>query len=276
MPDSPPAPLLPASELPPAFYEPDGDVLHSTGATRGPWDPALQHAGPPSALLARAIEAAGAIGPGQPASLHFDILRPVPVAPLRVTARILRPGRRVEQVEATLTDSSGEPLMRCTAWRLRARPQPLPDGRAAAAPPPPGREDGPPADLRWWRGPAVGYHTALEWRMGAGDFVTPGPATAWTRLRLPLVAGEAPTPLERLIVMADAASGISAELPWDAWLFINVDLGIHLERPPEGEWMAMAARTRLGPLGAAQTTSVLYDEHGRVGTTTQALLVAER
>ena len=80
-------------------------------------------------------------------------------------------------------------------------------------------------------------------------FDEPGPAACWTRLRVPLVAGEEATPLERLLVMADAASGISHVLDWTRWVFINVELGIHLERPPEGEWMAMDATTRLGPIG---------------------------
>ena len=91
-----------------------------------------------------------------------------------------------------------------------------------------------------------------------------------------LVAGEAPTPLERLLAMADAASGISAELDWTRYLFINVDLGIHLERPPEGEWMSMDARTQVGPDGAGLCTSVLGDVRGRVGVSTQSLLVGER
>ena len=67
---------------------------------------------------------------------------------------------------------------------------------------------------------------------------------------MPLVRGEEASPLERMLVMADAASGISHVLDWQQWMFINVELGIHLERLPEGEWMAMDATTRLGPNGA--------------------------
>jgi acyl-CoA thioesterase len=91
-----------------------------------------------------------------------------------------------------------------------------------------------------------------------------------------LIAGEDITPLERLLVMADAASGVSAVLDWDRWMFINVDLGVHLERPPQGEWMAMAASTQMGDQGAALCTSRLYDERGRVGVSTQSLLVGPR
>ena len=122
----------------------------------------------------------------------------------------------------------------------------------------------------------VAYHAAFDWSWTHGSFEVPGPATVWTRLRVPLVGGETPTPLERLLTMADAASGVSAALDWERWIFINVDLGVHLERPPTGEWMAMDARTRFGDRGAGLCTSVLSDHDGRVGVSTQSLLVAAR
>ena len=262
------------TDLPTSLYQPDGDVFHPTGLTRGPWDPRFQHAGPPAALLARAVERAAAISPGQPGRLGFDILRPVPLAPHRIATRTLRPGRNVEQIEATLTDAaSGDALMRVSAWRLRREEVELPPGIAAPDPPPPPPDTGASSLPAFWTEP-VAYHAALDWRFVSGEFDAPGPATAWTRLRVPLVAGEPASPLERLLVMADAASGISHVLDWTQWVFINVELGIHLERPPEGEWMAMDAVTRLGPTGAGLCTSVLSDERGRVGVSTQTLRVA--
>jgi hypothetical protein len=269
------------ADLPTCLYEPDGDVFHPTGLTRGPWDPDFQHAGPPAALLARAVERTGdetsgrgnGISPGQAGRLGFDILRPVPLAPHRISTRTLRPGRNVEQIEATLTDAaSGDALMRLTAWRLRREELDLPAAIAASDPPPPPPEPGTSSRPSFWTEP-VAYHAALDWRFVDGEFDAPGPATTWTRLRVPLVAGEPASPLERLLVMADAASGISHVLDWTQWVFINVELGIHLERPPEGEWMAMDAVTRLGPVGAGLCTSVLSDERGRVGVSTQTLRV---
>jgi acyl-CoA thioesterase len=76
--------------------------------------------------------------------------------------------------------------------------------------------------------------------------------------------------------MADAASGIGAALDWDRWLFVNVDLGIHLLRPPAGEWMAMDASTTIGPTGMGLCSSTLFDRDGAVGTSTQSLLVGPR
>jgi acyl-CoA thioesterase len=57
---------------------------------------------------------------------------------------------------------------------------------------------------------------------------------------------------------------------------VNVDLGINLLRPPTGEWMAMDARTAIGPTGMGLCTSQLFDADGAVGVSAQSLLVAER
>jgi hypothetical protein len=260
--------------MPAALYESaGGGRFDSTALTRGPWNPDHQHAGPPAALLARAAERASGIAGGQTTRLMYDIRAPVPVALVEVAARVLRPGRRVEQVEATLLAES-EPVMRLTAWRMRVDATP-----AIATPeePPPPPDSVPETPLAPWPGTEdISWRDALEWRWIKGEFGAPGPATVWSRLKFPLIDGEEPTPLERLLVMADAASGVSAILDWDAWLFVNVDLGIHLERPPRGEWMAMDARTRMGDAGAGVCTAVLSDGLGRVGVSAQSLLVEQR
>jgi hypothetical protein len=259
--------------LPAALYVPDGDGLAATELTRGPWNPDHQHAGPPAALLARAIERASGIPAGQTARLSFDILGPVPIGPMDISTRVLRAGRRVEQIEAGL-DAGGRTVMRATAWRVRT-------GETAEVatpePPPPAPDQARASGLSSWPGDdEVAYRDALEWRWVEGSFQEPGPAHVWSRLKVPLVAGEEVTPLERLLVMVDAASGVSAMLEWHAWLFVNLDLTVHLERPPCGEWMAMDARTRIGDAGAGVCTSVLSDGLGRVGVSAQSLLVEQR
>ena len=256
-----------------ALYERDGERFVATELTRGPWSPDHQHAGPPAALLARAIEAASNIPAGQTARLSFDILAPLPIAALDVDTRMLRGGRRVEQIEATLSHD-GTPLMRATAWRMRLEDSAT-IGTPPTPPPPAGvaRADGFDA---WPGDDEIAYRDALDWRWVHGSFGEPGPACVWSRVKYPLVAGEEITPLERLLVMADAASGVSAMLDWHKWLFVNLDLGIHVERPPRGEWMAMDAQTRIGDEGAGLCTSVLSDGLGRVGVSTQSLLVERR
>ena len=182
----------------------------------------------------------------------------------------------MEQIEATLADAeSGVELMRLNAWRLRTEALELPAGLGEPDPPPPPPSGGRSSLPAFWTEP-VAYHAALDWRFVDGEFDEPGPATVWTRLRVPLVAGEEASPLERMLVMADAASGVSHVLDWTAWVFINVELGIHLERLPEGEWMAMDATTRVGSSGAGLCTSILSDERGRVGVSTQTLRVTRQ
>ena len=105
----------------------------------------------------------------------------------------------------------------------------------------------------------------MEFRFVAGGFLEPGPATVWLRMRQPLVAGEEPSPLQRLLVAADVGNGISASLDYRRYLFINVDLTVHLERMPVGEWVCVDALTlpqperhrhrRVGPLRRARAAS---------------------
>ncbi len=93
-------------------------------------------------------------------------------------------------------------------------------------------------------------------------------------MRVPLVEGEEPTPLQRVLIAADSGNGVSAALDWREHLFINTDLSVHLLRPPESEWVGLEAETLLGPLGLADTA--LWDERGRIGRAAQTLLVRPR
>jgi hypothetical protein len=116
---------------------------------------------------------------------------------------------------------------------------------------------------------------AIEIRFVEGVFGN-GPATAWFRQRVPIVAGEQSTPLQRLAAAGDFGNGISAILPWDEYVFINPDLTIYIDRPPVGEWICLQSQTIVPPGGVGIAESVLYDEHGRVGRATQALLMDRR
>ncbi len=260
--------------MPEAFYERSGDRYVATELTRGPWDPGSQHAGPPSALLGRGIEQLDSSSGFQVGRVVFEILRPVPIGPVGVEARVIRPGKRVQLVEASLGNEGGE-LMRATAWLLRAAELELPDGAVADDAPPPGPEEGWTPEF-FPTGQNVGYHTAMEWKAVAGAFLEAGPATVWMRMRQPLVEGEEPTPLQRALVAADVGNGISAVLDWREYVFINVDLTVHFERMPEGEWVCVDAVTRPQPTGIGTAESVLSDQRGRTGRAAQSLLIARR
>jgi hypothetical protein len=266
--------------VPDSFYEPDGDRFVSTELTRGPWDPDSQHAGPPAALIGREVErlGGGLIGgeggpPAQVGRITYEVVRPVPIAPLRVAAEIVRPGRRVEMFEATLSDEQGEVLMRARGWRLRTERVSF---EAPQSPePPPGPDRGEPGEF-FHTGYDVGYHTAMEYRFVSGAFMEVGPATVWMRMGVPLLPGEEPTPLQRVLAAADSGNGVSASLDWSSYLFINVDLTVHLHRMPQGEWVCLDAVTLPEPNGIGMADTRLLDERGPIGRGVQTLLVAER
>jgi Acyl-CoA thioesterase C-terminal domain/Acyl-CoA thioesterase N-terminal domain len=206
--------------------------------------------------------------------IAIEILRPVPLAPLAVAARVARPGRAVELVEAELSEAGGErrAIARATAWRLR--PQ---DGvpEVALDPPPPGPKRG--REVAFFdTGQEVGYHTAMDYRFVEGAFLELGPALVWMRMRQPLVEGEAPSPLVRVLAAADSGNGVSAVLDYDRFVFINTDLTVQLVREPAGEWVYLDAVTRVGPDGVGLAESVLSDERGRIGRATQTLLIRRR
>jgi len=256
-----------------SFYVPldeDGARWLATVHTTGPWGAGLQHGGPPSALLARAVERCAPREEMLVARVSVGLLGPVPVAELDLRVRVARPGRSVELVEAALS-AGGRDVARAAAWRvLRTGAQGVAPRHPTPAPLPaqtPELERG-----RW----VDGYLSAVEWRPVLGRFVEPGPGTAWARLRHPLVAGEEPSPLQRVLAVADSGNGLSSELDLTRWHFINPELTVHLHREPVGEWICVDAATAISPGGAGLATSVLSDVQGPVGVGAQSLLVAPR
>jgi len=206
--------------------------------------------------------------------ITFEILRPVPIAPLAVRTAIVRPGRSVQLLSASLLAADDE-VIRASAWRIARRPLELPGGIERPASTIPGPAEAEAKDF-FPTGQTIGYHTAMEYRFVAGSFLEPGPATVWMRMRHQLVAGEEPTPLQRVLAAADSGNGVSATLDWSRYLFINVDLSVHLHRLPAGEWVCLDAITLPEPEGVGLADTALHDERGRLGRALQTLLVRER
>jgi Thioesterase-like superfamily len=251
---------------------PDGARFLATAATVGPWFADAQHVGPPSALLARALERC-APRPGTAISrLTVEVLGPVPAGEIEISAQVERPGRAIELLAAEMR-AGGRAVLRARAWRLATGDTAAVTVGAAERPPGP---DGVPArspDLPGW---LPGFIDSVEWRFVRGYFTEPGPGLAWIRQRVPLVEGEEPSPLQRLAVVADSANGVAAPLDVRKWLFVNTDLTLHLHRAPEGEWMAVQAATTVGPDGLGTAASLLFDQRGQVGRSAQSLVVRPR
>lgn len=250
-----------------AIYERHGDWLVPSRLAGGPWSADSQHGGPPSALLAGAIEQ---VHPSDMfvARLTVELLKPVQMIPHRIEVETLRPGKRVQLIGARLQSADGE-VARATALRIRRDPdvtqEPL---HILPQPEPP--EGG--ENHQEFGGFRHFFADAIEVRYLSGAAEVPGPATAWIRLAVPLVAGEEPSRLQRVIVAADTGNGISAELDFRANVFVNPDLTVYLHRLPVGEWICLDSVTDLGE-GTGLAQSALFDQEGPIGRSLQALYV---
>lgn len=262
---------------PRALFETDGDRLVATELSRGPWSPDALHGGPVAALIARASELHPSEQPMFVARLTVELLRPVPLAALAVRTTLVRPGRRVQLVGTSVAVGEAE-VARAVALRIREAD--LPEARTT------------PEQLGW-PGPdsltarvesiptadesLTAYHShAVEMRFVSGHVYQPGPATVWMRLRYPVVAGETPSPLQRVMAVADFGNGVSSVLPWDRWTFVNPDLTVGVHRLPAGEWVGLDAVTRVGAAGVGQAESLLFDAGGPLGRAVQSLFIDPR
>ncbi len=259
-----------------ALFRPEGgSVFRPTELTRGPWTDDAQHGGPVAALLAGAVEAVDAERGLQVARLTYELLRPVPLEPLRVEAAVQRAGRSVDRVSATAYHAhSGEAVVTLLALRIRrkrvpvpSQPEPLPSPQPDELRPHAG---GFPPD----RISFVSH--AMEMRFTAGSFERPGPAAAWFRLVCPVVAGQPTSPVQRVVAAADSANGISNIADFQSLLYINPDLTVALHRHPAGEWVCLDAVSWLDPNGIGGAEAAILDERGRIGRSYQTLLISQR
>lgn len=254
-----------------AVFVGSGEQFVATELARGPWDPRAQHGGAPAALLMRAFEQQDGDPGLMLARVTYELLRPVPLGELAVTCSELRPGRRVQLLEGSIVAPDGTEVVGARALKVAGAGT----DAGSADPVPPGPE-GIESDTmdRWERTTFPG--DAMELRFVSGKFGEPGPATVWFRLRVPLVAGEEPSGLQRLAAAADFPNGIASELSWTDYLFINPDLTVYIERIPVGEWICLKARMRVLKGGVGFSEAVLYDREGRIGRSLQSLYVAPR
>jgi hypothetical protein len=261
------------------------DSYIPTELTRGPWSPDAQHGGPPSALLAMALEAhddataprnpAGSDAPMFVARLGVELLRPVPLTPLRLHLRTERPGRKVQIVTGSLVAGDLE-VARATALRIRRKAVEIPEGAFARIEPPPPPSTGIETTTPWRHpGNAKAYHSdGVDHRFVAGGFDRAGAAIDWIRLRTTLVDGETTPPISRVAGAADFGNGVSWTLSRvDGYQFINPDLTIYLHAYPSGEWVCLDAVTYPQPSGVGLAESRLWGEHGPIGRSLQSLLI---
>jgi hypothetical protein len=242
------------------------------------------HGGPPSGLLARAVERANTDPGLHVARMTVDLFRPVPKAPLHVTTEFVREGRRIAVIEASLFAGDVE-VSRATALLLRESEVALPDAHLPAAPSLAGPHgisttglstmlsEGSPQAAQMPGN--IGFHTTIEVRR-VGGVSAPGRGTAWIRIPVSFVAGEALTPLVRVAATADFGNALGHIRAGDGIGFINADISLYLHRMPVGEWIGLDTQSAGQPHGVGLVESAVHDERGPVGRVVQALLANPR
>jgi len=253
-----------------ALYIRSGDTFQPTELTRGPWDPNAQHGGAPAALIAGELQR---FAPDRPfARIALHLMKPVPLVPLTVDIAIDRDGRRARRLRADL--KAGEEVV-CFAYALQLQgdPEPVPEVPLCGQIPL-GPEQGEPAarftEYTMFGGDGVDVHFVN------GAFFEPGPATAWFRLKVPVVGDEPPTPLQRAMAAADFGNGISAAVSWDHFTFVNPELTVFLLRDAEGDWIGNDAVTAIDPGGIGLADATLHDARGPFARALQSLYVSKR
>lgn len=253
-----------------ALYTRKGNGFEPTELTRGPWNPEAQHGGAPAALIAGELER---ISDDRPfARIAFHLLKPVPLTPLTLETEIVRDGRIARRTRADLK-AAGETVCFAYGLQIRHGEGAVPEigfGSRIEAGPETGEP--PPNFTGYTMFPGDGVDVSFV----KGHLLEPGPATAWFRLRHPVVEGEPVTQLQRVMAAADFGNGISSAVRWDQFTFVNPELTVFLLRDSEGEWIGNDAETAINPGGIGLADATLHDERGPFGRALQSLYVAPR
>jgi len=254
------------------FTTTDSEWFQPTEHARGPWDPDACHAGPPTGLIARAVEAA--VPDKQLVRLSVDLNKPVPYAGFWVTAAVVREGRVVTRSRAELVDGDGATCVSAAGLHIASVADrdfptyepPHPAGPFAAAEIGDFPLSGPLHGLPNFTGPGI------EIAYPPGETWQPGPTTVWMRT-VPLLEDETPSPFQRICPLADCGNAIGRNAEPNEVNFVNADLTIALHRHPEGEWLGSQATSHWHPNGIGQSDALLFDDFGVVGRAIQTLII---
>jgi acyl-CoA thioesterase len=233
-----------------------------------------------AAIAARAM--ASELGTGQPLrSFHGVFASPVPVGDVDIDVDVIRAGRSMSQVSATVRaagTSSGfsalaafghpRPGFRYTELAMPDVPPPE-ECVSYRDPPPPeaGMPDGP--RFPFWNEvlegrPALGHAPWDPSERGAAEVVT------WFRFEQPPVDGDGRFDPLALLVAADMMpSAVFEKVGTDeqGWFAPSVDLTVHLAGVPSGGWILNHNRAHYAGDGYASAECALWDAYAPDGPT---------
>lgn len=254
---------------PTSFFTLDGDWLVGTSATRGPWDVNACHAGPPTAMIARAFERA--VPAQRLTRITVELTRPIPIDGFRIETEVVRAGRSVSATRADLVDRDGEVRVRASGLHVQ---QGGPHHFPTVDPATPDLDEARPGIFPMRRTvhgqPAFG--ASVETMYPPGEGPDGGPTTLWLKT-LPMLPDEEPSPFQRICPLADTGNANSRNAEPGEVAFVNPDVTVLLHRDPVGEWLGSSAVSYWQPDGIGLADALLFDRMGVVGRALQTLLL---
>jgi len=257
-----------------ALFRADGDVLVPQDIARSLWRDDQMHGVATSGALARGLEGAvAALGRQdlRPVRYTVDLFRAPSMSPCTVRSSVVREGRRICLVDATL-EQDGVAVARAGAIFLA--PSENPPGAvwsADDAPTPPPLEVA--AVSEEVRVP-IFWSEETGWSQNFGEHQNGSRKQTW-QTGLPVVLGEKPSPFQAVAGIADATSMV---MNWGSAgvEYINTDITLALSRLPVSTEIGLAARERCAHDGIAVGTAVVFDREGPIGTSTVSSLANAR
>ncbi|WP_299644011.1 thioesterase family protein [uncultured Ruegeria sp.] len=252
------------------FHQRDDGAFIGNDAARGPWSAAHCHAGPVSGLIVRAAETE--IGPEKMLTrLTVDLLRPLPLAGLRVAAETTRHTKTLGTTRVTVHDLDDTLCATATTMHLLRRYLGQVPNVDIDAPRIEDVVEG-PFPIGEIRHDLPGFAHYSDIRYPTGGKQGAGPKTIWMRTPQ-LLQGEDQSPIQTLCPLADCGNGISWNAPTSEMGFMNTDLTVHIHREPVSDWLASKSVSHWQPSGIGMSQSVLFDTQGPVGTALQTLVL---
>lgn len=252
---------------PTAYFEPADGGFVPTQAAIGPWNPNDLSGVALGGLLAHVIDREVGDAAMTVARLTIDILGTAPRKPLEPRIRVVREGKRIRILEAELLVAE-RVVARGTAMLVRQRetiayetplPHPLPEDVPVSRP------SGNPV-----------LREVIERRIVHGDYRTPGLGAMWVKFDIEMAAGTPMSPLVRAAMLGDMGSAIGSSFPVRDWTFPNLDISIHFNRAPRGEWVLLESLTEGAGNGLAIVSSTFMDRDGVYARGHQTLFLEPR
>lgn len=256
-----------------ALFQQDGNIYNPTEKAAGPWGPTMLHGGSTGGLLGHAMEQASGRDDLHFTRLTVDMFRPVPMAPLTVESRVIRDGKRVQVLEATVI-GNGKEVAKGTALKLVPQAVEVPEPAV-----PPANVLASPDDIEsmsLFGSQAAenfppGLHLNLLVKRICG-FGGTGEGEAWFRMPVPVVEGVENSPFVHISTLSDFGNGLGQLYVKNSAGSINADITLYLHRIPEGDWVGFKSKAVMQDHGIGVITTQLYDLQGLVGSISQAIM----